>query len=90
MADTNGECSPESGGAWDWRTESGDGGERPIIARLGGMVNGLACGLDLAGAFVRGPIPRVANGTPHRVDRLRAIGNGQCPAAMQLAWEALT
>jgi hypothetical protein len=24
------------------------------------------------------------------VDRLRAIGNGQCPAAMQLAWEALT
>ena len=33
---------------------------------------------------------RVAHGVAHRVDRLRAIGNGQVPAVVRLAWEALT
>ena len=33
---------------------------------------------------------RVAHGVAHRVDRLRAIGNGQVPAVVQLAWEMLT
>ncbi len=33
---------------------------------------------------------RVANGVADRVDRLRAIGNGQVPAVVELAWEALT
>jgi DNA (cytosine-5)-methyltransferase 1 len=32
---------------------------------------------------------RVANGVAHRVDRLRAIGNGQVPAVAALAWETL-
>jgi DNA (cytosine-5)-methyltransferase 1 len=33
---------------------------------------------------------RVAHGVSHRVDRLRAIGNGQVPAVVRLAWEALS
>jgi DNA (cytosine-5)-methyltransferase 1 len=32
---------------------------------------------------------RVAHGVAHRVDRLKAIGNGQVPAVVALAWEIL-
>ena len=32
---------------------------------------------------------RVADGVAHRVDRLRAIGNGQVPAVAALAWRTL-
>ena len=32
---------------------------------------------------------RVANGVARRVDRLKAIGNGQVPAVVRLAWKAL-
>lgn len=32
---------------------------------------------------------RVANGVANRVDRLRAIGNGQVPAVVRLAWDTL-
>jgi hypothetical protein len=35
-------------------------------------------------------LSRVAVGQVNRVDRLRAIGNGQVPQAMALAWEILT
>jgi len=35
-------------------------------------------------------VGRVADGVAFRVDRLRAIGNGQVPAVVRLAWEALT
>jgi len=34
-------------------------------------------------------IRRVADGVPHRVDRLRALGNGQVPAQLVLAWRHL-
>lgn len=34
-------------------------------------------------------VGRVANGVANRVDRLRAIGNGQVPAVVRLAWETL-
>ena len=37
-----------------------------------------------------GEIPRVATGIKNRVNRLKAIGNGQVPAAMVLAWKILT
>ena len=33
--------------------------------------------------------PRVADGMAHRVDRTRAIGNGQVPAVVRLAWQTL-
>ncbi len=34
-------------------------------------------------------VGRVAHGVAHRVDRLKAIGNGQVPAVAALAWEIL-
>ena len=34
-------------------------------------------------------VGRVAHGVAHRVDRLKAIGNGQVPAVVALAWETL-
>ena len=34
-------------------------------------------------------LDRVAHGVAHRVDRLKAIGNGQVPAVVKLAWELL-
>ena len=35
-------------------------------------------------------VGRVANGVAARVDRLKAIGNGQVPAVVRLAWEILS
>lgn len=35
-------------------------------------------------------VPRVAKQIPNRVDRLRAIGNGQVPAVAAAAWRLLT
>jgi hypothetical protein len=32
----------------------------------------------------------VADGVAHLVDRIRALGNGQVPAVVRLAWETLT
>ena len=34
-------------------------------------------------------ISRVAVGVVNRVDRLKAIGNGQVPQAMAMAWQLL-
>ena len=35
-------------------------------------------------------VPRVATGIAHRVDRLKAIGNGQVPAVVATVWNLLT
>lgn len=35
-------------------------------------------------------VGRVADGVAYRVDRIRALGNGQVPAVVKLAWETLT
>ena len=37
----------------------------------------------------KSPVGRMADGIPNRVDRLKAIGNGQVPRVAQLAWETL-
>lgn len=62
-----------------WSTEPG----------LGGVFNELANRLDLHGTPEPGSVPRVATGIPKRADRLKAIGNGQVPAAATLAWNTL-
>jgi DNA (cytosine-5)-methyltransferase 1 len=38
---------------------------------------------------IESPVGRVAYGVASRVDRLKAIGNGQVPAVAELAWETL-
>ena len=35
-------------------------------------------------------VPRVSSGIRNRIDRLKAVGNGQVPAVAALAWEILT
>lgn len=42
---------------------------------------------DLSG---EGQIPRTAGKLKNRVQRLQAIGNGQVPAVVKMAWEILT
>ena len=37
-----------------------------------------------------GSSPRLANGIKSRVDRLKAIGNGQVPRVAELAWRILS
>ena len=39
---------------------------------------------------VEPPLGRVAHGVAHRVDRLKAIGNGQVPAVVEAVWKSLT
>jgi hypothetical protein len=50
-----------------------------------GVVDGLAPGLDQFGTAPGTYLGRVARGVPARADRLKAIGNGQCPAQLVLA-----
>lgn len=35
-------------------------------------------------------VPRISKGVPKRVDRLKAIGNGQVPVCAAMAWQLLT
>jgi DNA (cytosine-5)-methyltransferase 1 len=63
----------------DERGRVGDGGGDPWRAGDPGSVN-------------RGTQPlmgRMAHGVAHRVDRLRALGNGQVPLVAAVAWEEL-
>tara|TARA_R100000664_G_C2729705_1_gene120593 strand:- start:140 stop:1033 length:894 start_codon:yes stop_codon:yes gene_type:complete len=54
-----------------------------------GSVDGSSHGHDSGWWEVEPDVGRVAHGVAHRVDRLRAIGNGQVPAVVRLAWETL-
>jgi DNA (cytosine-5)-methyltransferase 1 len=45
---------------------------------------------DLPETQVKSRLGRVAYGVANRVDRLKAIGNGQVPAVVRRAWELLT
>lgn len=37
----------------------------------------------------RAQIGRVTVGVKHRVDRLKALGNGQVPAVVEIAWKTI-
>jgi len=78
---------------------TGNKPERHQPRRINPRPNGQTCCLGLqdgAGGGKHKPgsseprIQRVADGVAHRVDRLKAIGNGQVPAVARLAWEILT
>lgn len=57
---------------------------------LGRMADGLAYRLDKSWPAEPGGIPRVAKGVPHRVGRIKSIGNGQVPACAVMAWLELS
>ena len=57
---------------------------------VGRVVNGLAVRLDRSQSNQDGGTAPLENCIPDRPKRLRAIGNGQVPAAMMIAWKTLT
>lgn len=52
-------------------------------------VDGPGDGSDPCWWFAEPDVGRVANGVASRVDRLKAIGNGQVPIQAALAWRIL-
>jgi len=97
-ADRVRELQPE-GGQQDQRGWFGDGGEDVAdpygIQRSGWRQSfngcesqGWASGAEWWG--VEPALGRVADGVAHRVDRLKAIGNGQVPICAATAWRMLT
>jgi DNA (cytosine-5)-methyltransferase 1 len=64
---------------------SDSGGEHalPLNAKV-------ACASEHIGPWATEPgVGRVAYGVANRMDRLRAVGNGQVPAVVKIAWETL-
>jgi DNA (cytosine-5)-methyltransferase 1 len=57
--------------------------------RMGDMVNGLADGMGQFATDAEGVVCRVAKNIPARVDRLKALGNGQVPPVAALAFKTL-
>lgn len=63
------------------------------VARLEGNVRGLSEGQGSSRPSWWASEPsvgRMVNGVAHRVDRLKAIGNGQVPAVAAIAWNILS
>jgi DNA (cytosine-5)-methyltransferase 1 len=84
-----GGCSDEVA---DANFDNRDGGSIPFqIWRIGSKketeINDLASGTQWS---VEPDVGRMAYGVAHRVDRLRAIGNGQVPAVVRAAWMLLS
>lgn len=63
---------------------------RTIKRGLGGMADGLANRMDGYQSNQNGANNALENSLRNRVNRLQAIGNGQVPATMMLAWKILT
>ncbi len=64
-----------------WNAESDLGRELP---------DGMANRVDINGTSIQEGISRVGKDIPHRIGRLKCIGNGQVPQCAALAWEILT
>ena len=58
--------------------------------RIKGKRQARPCGDGLGRWPTEPDVGRVANGVAYRVDRLKAIGNGQVPRVAATAWEVLT
>jgi DNA (cytosine-5)-methyltransferase 1 len=68
------------GQGWAGTTKSG----------LGRMVDGLSGNVDIIESAFGGQVPRVGKSIENRVDRLKAIGNGQVPLAAAIAFLILS
>ncbi len=68
-----------------WKSDPGDS----VKPSMGGVVDGLAAGLDIHGTHAGLDLGRVATGVPSRVGRLKAIGNGQVPICAATAFRIL-
>ena len=97
-ADSVRELQPE-GSKCDLGGRIGDGSQDVADAdgaRLGEQRRSVAVGEEHAAAQCGGwwqsepDVGRVVNGLAARVDRLKALGNGQVPAVAALAWRILT
>jgi len=64
-----------------WNIESDLGRELP---------DGMANRVDINGTSIQEGISRVGKDIPHRIGRLKCIGNGQVPQCAALAWEVLS
>jgi len=83
-----GQSQPDDHGSQQPTAERADWWEpEPSV---GGMAHGLAPGMDQFATDAAGNLCRVAKGVPERVEKLKALGNGQVPAVVRLAWMTLT
>ena len=93
LADSN---SPQREGgklssrAQSKNTNAGFSGWWETEPNVGRVVDGLAARLDQSGTDIMRGGSKVEAVVPNRAKRLKAIGNGQVPAAMMIAWKTLT
>ena len=62
---------------------------RPVKSFVGRVASGVAHRNDFATAAFGGKVPRMEKGVPNRVDRLKALGNGQVPICAASAFRFL-
>ena len=90
----------DADGQRESQSQGGESGKRGWIGDMGGQVSdssdygwesGEAQGLAGSGWWESEPdVGRVAHGVAARVDKLRALGNGQVPAVAALAWTVIS
>ena len=71
-------------------TNAGFSGWWEIEPNVDRVVDGLAARLDQSGTNIMRGGSKVEDVVSNRAKRLKAIGNGQVPAAMMIAWKTLT
>ena len=79
-----------SGGIQESDSNFGFSGWWETEPNVGRVVDGLAARLDQSGTDIMRGGSKVQDVVPNRAKRLKAIGNGQVPAAMMIAWKTLT
>jgi len=79
-----------SGRAQSKNTNSGFSGWWEAEPNVGRVVDGLAARLDESRTDLIHRDSKLETVVPNRAKRLKAIGNGQVPAAMMIAWKTLT